>query len=70
VAHPRIALVGGDDMARCAPPHRHPFAVGGVCGKDGTGDERGNNSHSGDAKRDTLIDSGMDRRRINHVAFS
>jgi hypothetical protein len=57
-------------MTRCAPPHRHPLAVGGICGKDGTGDERGNNSHNSDAKRGTLLDSGVDRRLIDHVAFS
>jgi len=38
-----MALVGSDDMARCAPPHRYPFAVGGVGGEDGRCDDRGKN---------------------------
>ena len=38
-----MALVSGNDVARCAPPHRYPFAVGGVGGEDGRCDDRGKN---------------------------
>jgi hypothetical protein len=52
-----MALVGGDDMACCAPSHRYPLAVGDVRGEDGRRHDRGKDSKSDSKKRSTLTDS-------------
>jgi hypothetical protein len=65
-----MALVGSDDMARCAPPHCYPLAVGGVGGEDGRCHDRGKDSKDGSTKRCALIDASSGRRRIDHAAHS
>jgi hypothetical protein len=65
-----MALVGSDDMARCAPPHRYPLAIGGIGGEGGPRHDRGMNSKSSSKKYCTLIDSSGDRRQIDHTPGS
>jgi hypothetical protein len=56
-----MTLVGSDEVARCAPPHRYLLAVGGVGREDGRPYDRGIDAKSGSTKRCAPISSSSER---------